>query len=170
MDVLDLANPVEFREAMSSLTSSVTIIASRKASGRCSGMTATAVCSLSTDPPSILACVNKTNRTVQAIREADWFSVNYLSEDQETIANAFARHADDEAQADAKFNHGEWLAGPEGQIRLAGAVSSLVCQVRSYMDGGSHWIVVGDVVEVVREEGVRPLLYGGRRYLRLPEL
>lgn len=156
-----------FREAMSLMTSSVTVIAARRPGGLRCGMTATAVCSLSMDPPSLVLCVNKSTKTLEVIEAAGLFSVNLLDENQEHVANAFARHADNDESAEGKFQHSVWHDHANGAPLLEGSLSCIVCREKSRTDAGTHWIIVGEVEDVVNDGTRRSLLYGSRKYQRV---
>lgn len=157
----------KFKEAMGLMTSSVTILAARNPDGLRCGMTATAVCSLSMDPPSLVICVNKSTKTMEVIDAAGTFSVNILDEEQEHVANAFARHADDDVLAEGKFQQSRWADHNDGVPVLEGSLSGIVCRVKARADGGSHWIVVGEVQDVVNDRSKRALLYGAKKYQRV---
>src|SRR5690242_8583033 len=79
-----------FLTAMSSLAATVCVVAAAAPSGERFGITATAVCSLSTDPPQLVACVNRSSSMAKALGETGWFSVNILAGDQEDVAATFA--------------------------------------------------------------------------------
>ena len=78
-----------FRSVMSRFASGVSIITTRH-EGIDYGLTASAVCSVSLDPPMLLICVNKTSNTQKAIAEAQVFAVNILREEQSELAHRFA--------------------------------------------------------------------------------
>jgi flavin reductase (DIM6/NTAB) family NADH-FMN oxidoreductase RutF len=56
--------------------------------GRDFGTTASAVSSLSMEPPILLVCLSRTRETRAAVAEAGWFDVNILAQDQADIAGA----------------------------------------------------------------------------------
>ena len=81
--------PVRFRQGMRCLAGSVTVVALQGVGGTLLGVTATAVCSLSAEPPSLIACINKASLLASGLKRDAMFSVNILSEHQEDIASAF---------------------------------------------------------------------------------
>src|SRR5436190_7043988 len=83
-----------FRDVIGRFASGVTVITTRTGDIDY-GTTASAVSSLSMDPPMLLVCLNKTSETMQAIAASGWFAVNILGEHQADIAYAFARKAPD---------------------------------------------------------------------------
>jgi flavin reductase (DIM6/NTAB) family NADH-FMN oxidoreductase RutF len=84
----------EFRDIIGRFASGVTILTSR-AGDRDFGTTASAVTSLSDEPPMIIICLNKTSSTAAAIIEAGTFAVNVLAEDHSELAGRFATKLDD---------------------------------------------------------------------------
>src|SRR5690349_10286801 len=97
--------PSLFRLAMRQLASAVTIVTS--GSGPCRrGLTATAVCSLSADPPSLLVCINKQTECHEIIRQNGHFCVNALGADDEGLAGRFAGR--DGSHGLSRFSAGSW--------------------------------------------------------------
>ena len=107
-----------FKKGMRHLAASVTLITTRHRDLR-GGLTATAVCSVSAEPPQILVCVNKTASAHDPIGEAGFFCVNVLSPQHRKLAERFAGM--DGVEGDERFRDmGEWSiavdrgAGAEG--------------------------------------------------------
>ena len=78
-----------FKKGMRHLAASVTLITTKVQDQR-GGLTATAVCSVSAEPPQILVCVNKSASAHDPIGEAGFFCVNILSPGHRKIAERFA--------------------------------------------------------------------------------
>jgi flavin reductase (DIM6/NTAB) family NADH-FMN oxidoreductase RutF len=149
----------EFRTAMGHFVSGVTVVTTR--SGREPvGLTVSAFCSLSLDPPLVLVCIEKSVRSHDAIREAGVFAVNILSSHQEQLSRRFASSTDD------KFEGVGLREGFDEVPLLEGALTIVQCRVRDELEGGDHTIFVGEVTEVEIGQG-EPLLYyrGGYREL-----
>jgi flavin reductase (DIM6/NTAB) family NADH-FMN oxidoreductase RutF len=152
----------DFRQAMRRLAASVHIVATRS-EGRRFGMTATAVTSLSTAPPSLLVCVNQRAATHPALaRLGQVFSVNLLAPDQQEVATLFGTPA---ADADARFEAGGWNEAEDGVPVLAGAASSLLCAVDGLYPHATHTIVVGRVLRVGLGQRESVLLYANGAYV-----
>lgn len=150
-----------FKQAMRRLAASVHIVATRS-EGRRYGMTATAVTSLSMDPPSLLVCVNQRAATHAALaRLGQVFSVNLLTPDHRPVATLFGAPAED---ADARFDQGGWDEAEEGVPVLAGAASSLLCEVDGLYPHATHTIVVGRVLRVGLGEDAAALVYANGAY------
>ena len=140
-----------FRLAMSHFASGVTVVTTEH-DGRPYGMTVASFASLSLRPPLVLICIEKSVKTHDAIVAAGKFGVSMLSNKQADISSRFASKSDD------KFSGIETDRGELGIPLIAGALTTLECEVRDQLPGGDHTIFVGEVVESVTREGI-PLLY-----------
>ena len=130
-----------FREGMRRLAASVCVITTAHGDER-HGCTATAVSSVSDNPPSLLVCLNLKSVTGQRIGENGCFAVNVLSADDAQTATRFA------SSTASKFEVGEWFAAEQGAPRLATAVVAFDCKVSSVVPSGSHLIVIGEIVAI----------------------
>ncbi|RMF11572.1 MAG: flavin reductase [Alphaproteobacteria bacterium] len=146
----------EFKQGMRMLCGGVTIVTTKHA-GQASGLTATAVCSLSAEPPRILACINRGGTTYGMVSQSRRFCVNVLTADQAELASCFAGML--RIGTEDRFNYGEWTRLTTGSPVLEDALASFDCTVSSIMDTGSHAIIIGDIVEVQVSPGGDPLLY-----------
>jgi len=154
-------DPIDFRAAMREMAGAVSIIAAGCGSHR-RGMTATAVCSLSAQPPALLVCVNKDTECHKAILEHGAFSVNVLGADAEPLANRFAGR--DGSRGLERFAAGRWGALSTGAPVLHDAVSVFDCTLRQSFDGGTHSVFIGDVASVATQAGQAALVYRGGRF------
>lgn len=144
----------EFRTAMRNIASAVYLITARGADGD-AGMTATAACSLSFDPFSVLICVNRSASFFQTLEETGQFVLNVLSRDDAAIAQAFGSPA---GRAE-RFGQGQWY-DLHNMPALGSSLSSLACRVADSKDFGTHRIFMGEVMEVHNRDGLDALLYG----------
>ncbi|MBV9882038.1 MAG: flavin reductase family protein [Sphingomonadaceae bacterium] len=147
-----------FRQAMRRVASTVNVI-SICVDGQPMGITATAVSSISLDPPSLLVCINRTASVHAPISGMPHFRVNVLHRDQEAIAAMFA----DRAQHGLRFLSG-WDVDSAGAPRLLDAQASILCRRTDHHQFGTHSIFIGVVEEVFTREEVDPLLYLDGRY------
>jgi flavin reductase (DIM6/NTAB) family NADH-FMN oxidoreductase RutF len=134
--------PAAFRAAMRELAAGVTIVTSGEGVNR-RGLTATAVCSLSADPPTLLACINRDAECHRAILDHGMFCVNVLGAGGEGLAARFAGR--DGVRGVDRFLRGSWSALATGAPVLEDAVASFDCSLREVLDGGTHSIVIGQV-------------------------
>lgn len=145
-------NSDEFRSALSRFPSGVTVVTSRDSEGRFHGMTVSAFCSLSLDPPRVLICVEKTTGSHIALQTSKAFVVNILSAGQRDTSDRFASMIED------KFDQIEYSTGIDGIPVLSGCLATLECRVTNAYDGGDHSIFVGEVEHAAITDG-DPVLY-----------
>ena len=145
----------EFKRAMRRLASTVTIITTADINGNRYGMTATAVNSLTMDPPSLLICVNHSASIHAPLTGRGRFCVNVLTTEHEELVTAFSGGL----KGDARFQVGEWRNEESGMPYLEGAQCNLFCDIDSVVPFGTHSIVIGRVNAVRVEEGIRPLIF-----------
>lgn len=145
-----------YRNAISRFLTGVTIVTT-VADEKPSGLTATAIASVTLEPPTLLACLNRHSTTCQAIVQAGRFTVNVLASDQTDIAKLFASRETDKFQQLAVLGHGI-ETGSFGTPHLRGALASIDCAVSATTDIGTHRIFFGEVQQVQCTEG-SPLGY-----------
>jgi flavin reductase (DIM6/NTAB) family NADH-FMN oxidoreductase RutF len=141
----------DFRAAISHFATGVTVITT-VAGGTPAGMTASAVASLSLEPPLLLVCISHRLHTHGAVDASGRFVVNVLGEGQERLALHFARSQED------KFAGVALREGFELPV-LDDAIAYFVCDVAERFPGGDHTIFTGLVRECGATAGRRPLLY-----------
>lgn len=134
----------EFRLAMRQIALPVAVITARHGDVR-TGMTATAISSVSAEPPTMLVCVNRSASADKIIAESGAFAINMLTDAHHPVARLFSAPviASDEAYAES-----EWQEMVTGAPVLSDAVAVFDCAVESCFSSGSHAIYVGRVVGV----------------------
>lgn len=150
-----------FRHAMRSVASAVYLITGRGPDGDV-GMTATAACSLSFDPMSVLISVNRGAAFTRTLETTGRFVLNVLSTFDEPVANAFGS----QAGRDRRFVDGEWY-DLNGISALRSSISSIFCEVAGTMEFGTHRIYAGSVQRVDNRSGRAELLYCNGSYRTL---
>ncbi|MBL0375222.1 flavin reductase family protein [Rhizobium sp. KVB221] len=148
----------DFKKGMRRLSSSVSIITAGGAAGR-NGMTATAVCSVSAEPPILLVGINLGASIHDQIESTGAFGVNILRPKHRHLADRFSSGLSGEA----RFEIGQWSEGALGVPVMEDALASFACQVIKVVTIGTHDIFFGQVVGIDVSEGT-PLLYGGGQY------
>ncbi len=144
-------DPTLFREVIGHFMTGVTVITTTDG-GHDHGMSASAVASLSVDPPMLLACLNDSSVTQKAISRTRTFCVNVLAEGQHELALRFARPADD------KFAGVTTHRGELGVPVLSEALAALQCRVQDDVVGGSHRVFLARVAHAEAHDGT-PLAY-----------
>ena len=162
------AKPVDaalFKAGMRTLAGAVNIITTA-AGGHRHGMTATAVCSATAEPPTVLACVNKLAATHAAVAKSKVFCVNVLRAEDWELSSAFSG-----AQSgDARFKTRNWTRLATGAPVLVDSLVSFDCRVVKKLAYGSHTIFLGQVEQILLGQKGKPLLYSDGQYAKLASL
>ncbi len=152
--------PNEFREALSRFASGVTVLTCRDIEGKLHGITVSAFCSVSLEPPLVLSCIDRSAGTHDALHQDMAYVVNVLKATQQPLSDRFASPVAD------RFT-GVDIRMSENEIPiLEGSLAALECRLRYSYDGGDHTIFVGEVERTHLSDG-SALLYhrGGYRVL-----
>ena len=157
--VLTTVKPDSFINMMRGVPAAVTVVAADH-NGKRRGLTATAVCSLSADPPQLLVCINRHSPVRQVIAASGMFSVNFLSSRQETVARRFS---EPNVDPETRFTAGRWRRSETGAPVLDDTLASAVCVLVSESLQETHAVYIGRVVESLHGTA-RPLLYHDRTY------
>lgn len=153
-----------FRDAMSRLGAAVHVVTTAGPAGK-TGFTATAVCSVSDQPATLLICLNRRSNSAPVLRGNGVFCVNTLRAGEEDIADMFAGRTG--AQAAARFAIGEWTTLKTGSPVLASAVVALDCRVIEVKAVASHDVYFA-AVEAIRSGPAGPaMVYHDRAYKRV---
>ena len=161
IETLPCVDNALFRCLMGSLMSGVTIITTVGRQGRPVGMTCSAVCSLSADPPLLLACIGTPSATLDAIQASGRFVVNVLDAESNDISHWFASRTPD------KFSKVSWqFSELTGMPILDATVARAECAVYKTLDVGDHMIVIGLIVGGEAEPDSFPLGYWRGSYVR----
>jgi flavin reductase (DIM6/NTAB) family NADH-FMN oxidoreductase RutF len=154
-----------FRDAIGHFATGVTVVTSIGAGGAPVGTTASAVTSLSLDPPLVLVCFDRGSHTLAAVQSHGAFVVNVLAAPQRHLSANFARRG-----LSAAWDGVRHRRGLTGSPRLEGTLAALECTVEYRLPGGDHEIVVGRVREVeTSEQDTAPLLYWRGAYASLED-
>lgn len=134
-----------FREAMSRITASVHIIATDGPAGL-AGLTATAVASITCEPPMMLFCINQSSLSAARMIENGAFCINTLSSSQARLADIFAGRTGEHLEQ--RFTHGEWTKLVTGCPVLHGAAAVFDCRLVEAKEVTTHLVMIGMVEEV----------------------
>lgn len=158
-------DPQQFKMGMRSLAGAVCIITSANASHRY-GMTATAVCSVSAEPPTLLVCINKLASTHEAISKSKVFCTNLLRADDWELSTTFSG----QQTGEGRFRSRNWSKLTTGSPVLVDSLVSFDCRVVKVLQHGSHTIFLGQVEQVLLGKKGKPLLYSEGQYAKLASL
>ena len=151
-----------YRDAMRRVPAAVTIVTTQF-EHEANGLTATAVCSVTADPPQVLVCVNRGATAHSLIAKSRRFVVNFLSEEHEDRARRFSQA---KLAGHVRFDGISWVAMASGSPAMADAIVALDCSVSTDMVCGTHAIYLANVVDV-RVGDAAPLLYRAGEFCRL---
>ncbi len=149
-DSLAAVDGQAFKQAMRNLAGGVAVVATGQGNDR-SGLTVTAVTSVSVEPPCLLICVNKSSASHDLIIANGTFAVNLLGSQHEQLAMRFAG-AGGVTGLD-RFDLGTWESGPTGSPMLADAICSMDCELLIHQSVGSHGVFIGRVVGTQHRTG-----------------
>jgi len=152
--------PDDFRRVLGHFASGVTVVTTRDADARPTGLTVSAFASLSLDPPLVLVCVDHKSQSYPALCESGRFAVNVLTTEQEAVSRRFASTRVD------KFDGIPFALGDLQVPLIEGSLAHLECLTVATHVAGDHTIFVGRV-ERARTGPGEPLLYFRGRYNRL---
>jgi flavin reductase len=155
----------QFKIGMRTLAGAVNIITSMHAGHRY-GMTATAVCSASAEPPTVLVCINKLATTHDAVLKSRVFCVNVLRAEDWELSTTFSGAVTGEA----RFKHGNWTRLTTSAPVLVDALVSFDCRVVKKLVHGTHTIFLGEVEQILIGKKGKPLLYSDGQYAKLASL
>ena len=153
-----------FREGMSQLVAAVNVVTTDGPGGK-AGFTATAVCSVSDAPPTLLLCLNRKSASGPILEKNQVFCVNTLSAHCESVADVFAGRTG--AVKDARFVTGTWSTLKTGAPVLDTAVVAFDCRLVEIRTVGSHNVIFGEVVDVRVNASDPALIYHNRVYKRV---
>lgn len=151
-----------FRDGMAHLPGAVNIVTTDGAGGR-AGLTASAVCSVTADPPTLLVCVNRGSSAAPAFLQNDAVCVNTTTPAHRDLAMLFGG----KTPMDDRFEQAEWTIGPSGAPMLTGAVVSFDCTVSSRSTVGSHEVLFCRIIDIQRTGNSDALVYYSRKFHEL---
>ena len=150
-----------FREAMANLCAAVTVVTTDGKAGR-GGFTASAVCSVTDEPPTLLVCMNRSGRQAPFFRENGVLCVNLLSHGHQDTAATFAGRGD--VSIDQRFAEIEHTIGSTGSPILRASVVSFDCAIDHVVTAGTHDVFFCHVREISFGAGRNALVYFRRAY------
>ena len=141
--IKDMIEANDFRDAISLLTTAVNVVTTKGQSGL-HGFTASAVCSVTDSPPTLLVCMNQAARSHAHFLENKTLSVNVLGAQHESISNAFAS----KLCSEERFEYGSWTQLATGAPVLEDALVSFDCEIEDIQEVGTHSVFMCRVVAI----------------------
>jgi flavin reductase (DIM6/NTAB) family NADH-FMN oxidoreductase RutF len=159
-----MIEPGRYREIMSSFPSGVVVLTAFGHDNQPRGLTVSAFCAVSLEPPLALACIDKTSNTLPAVQHTGGFTANILAAGREQLARRMATKIADKFDA-IKWRRPKVESG--GPILDEDIAAFAVCSLRDTIEAGDHWIVIGYVLEGEHREGIAPMIFSRRGYHQL---
>ncbi|MBW7981571.1 4-hydroxyphenylacetate 3-monooxygenase, reductase component [Enterobacillus tribolii] len=152
---------LRFRDAMASLSAAVNIITTEGPAGRC-GITATAVCSVTDTPPSVMVCINSNSAMNPVFRENGRLCINVLNHEQEPMARHFAGMTG--ISMEERFSWDVWNEGALGQPQLKGALANLEGVIDQVQEIGTHLVYLVQIKHITLNQEGHGLIYFRRNF------
>ena len=149
----------DYRNAMSRLGAAVNIITTDGQAGR-AGFTASAVCSVTDEPPTLLICLNRTASVYPAFHANAVLCVNVLAAGHQALSGVFGGRT----PMDDRFAAGCWRTGSTGSPVLVGAAASFDCRIVRSTCVGTHDVLFCEAVAIALGDAAHGLIYFDRRY------
>ncbi|MBR0704399.1 flavin reductase family protein [Bradyrhizobium diazoefficiens] len=145
-------DPRDFRNALGTYATGVTIITAAAPDGKPYGLTCNSFASVSLNPPLVLWSLVVYSSSLTIFQNASHFTVNVLGASQQALASKFAKSSDD------KFTGVDWTPGLGNAPVLAESVANFQCRSVNRYYGGDHVIFLG-AVEAYTYNTTEPLLF-----------
>ncbi len=152
-------DPRDFRNALGTYGTGVTIITATAADGKPYGITCNSFASVSLNPPLVLWSLGVYSSSLTVFQNASHFTVHVLGTSQQALANKFAKSSED------KFAGVDWTPGLGNAPVLAESVANFQCRSVNRYYGGDHVIFLG-AVEAYAYDAKEPLLFARGMYGR----
>ena len=152
---------LRFRDAMASLSAAVNVVTTAGEAGRC-GITATAVCSVTDTPPSVMVCINANSAMNPVFQGNGKLCINVLNHEQEIMARHFAGMTG--VTMEERFALSGWQHGALGQPVLKGSLASLEGEISQVQTIGTHLVYLVEIRNITLSPQGHGLIYFKRRF------
>ena len=154
-----------FRDGMALLGGAVNVITTDGEAGRF-GFTATAVTSVTDEPPTLLVCMNRNSYAHPHFKTNGVLCVNVLSADHQQVSGDFANR---DLTSDERFGRHQWTTLATGAPALDEALVNFDCRIHEAHEMGSHTVFYCRIEDVRLGSMDEALVYFNRAYHRLCE-
>ncbi|MDK2778022.1 MAG: flavin reductase [Pseudomonadota bacterium] len=154
-----------FRNGMAMLGGAVSVITTDGKAGRF-GFTATAVTSVTDEPPTLLVCMNRKSFANGHFKENGVLCVNVLSAGHESASGDFA---DRNQTSEERFAKHSWTDMGTGSPALDEAVVNFDCRISDVHEVGSHTVFYCQIKDIRIGERAEGLFYFNRAYHKIGE-
>ena len=147
-----------FRQGMSNLGAAVNVVTTKGDAGQ-AGFTASAVCSVTDTPPTLLVCLNRSSSVYETFKNNQVLCVNTLASHQQHLSNLFGG----KTPMAERFSQGNWKTLVTQSPVLEDALVSFDCEVVQCLSVGSHDVLFCEVKAMCQHQG-NALMYFNRSY------
>lgn len=168
-EIKHLVDPQQFKNGMRRLAGAVCILTLGDQRRR-AGLTATAVCSISAEPPRLMACINRTVFAHELVEVGGALCVNVLDPALLDEAKRFAGMVDG-VNGEERFASGRWRQSAGNAPELDSALVRFQCRIAEVLPASTHSMVLCDVVDVTTAGAkAPPLVYFDGRFMSAAEV
>jgi len=151
-----------FREAMAMFPGAVNIVTTDGPSGR-AGFTATAVCSVTDSPPTLLVCINRSSSAAPAFAGNLTLCVNTIGPRHQDLARIFGG----KTPMEERFAAASWIMDETGSPVLEGAVISFDCVISERQQVGTHDVLYCQILSISKTVGLSASIWFNRSFHKL---
>jgi len=151
--------PRSLRQLLGQYATGITVVTALDVNQRKIGMTANSFTSVSLDPPLILWNIAKSATHFEDFKQAEYFAINILNEDQYLESKHFSKSADD------KFEGLDDVDEYMGIPILNKSLTTFVCRQYELHEAGDHYIIVGQI-EACRNQMGNPLVFHNGHFFK----
>jgi flavin reductase (DIM6/NTAB) family NADH-FMN oxidoreductase RutF len=155
------ASTEEFREALSQVATSVSIVSTDGAHG-IAGLTCSAVCAVTLEPPTVIVCVNRKSAANAVIKANRVLCVNSLGAEQVELSQMFAGVG--RVPMKERFRGPHWSVLTTGSPYCTQSRVALDCRVSEVREVGTHTVFFAEVLSTVHIANDQPLIHHSRGY------
>ena len=159
-----LADQERYREAMSRLGAAVNVITTAGPEGDV-GFTASAVCSVTDDPPTLLVCMNRSSKSSAAFHASRILCVNVLTHEHQALPAPFASVGN--LPMAERFALAKWQRLATGSPVLENAAAAFDCAIDQIVEVGTHSVFFCGVKAIALGNAKAGLIYHGRAYHKI---
>ncbi|WLF83374.1 flavin reductase [Moraxella sp. ZY210820] len=157
-----MVDVTQFKDAMARLATAVHVVTTDGEAGR-HGFTASAVCSVTDSPPTLLVCMNGNARSYEHFVKNRVLMVNTLTAEQSELSNVFASPLSSEE----RFAKATWTTLQTGSPLLDNALIGFDCEITDIKQVGTHGILICKIVAIKQGDEHQALVYRNRSYHRV---
>lgn len=128
------------------------------------GLTMTAVCSLTLEPPTLVVCVNRDAGAHDMMRATKRICINFLASEHVELAELFSSTS---FKGSGRFDPAKWTDMKSGMPALNAGLAALDCSIIEESTVGAHSVFVCEVKAARLNPEKEPLVHFNREFCEL---